>query len=83
MGFATHIRGKDGQGNNSTMVGTISYMAPEVLEQRGQYRAVNADLFAIGVILFNLLAGYPPFDSASLNDRYYGTLVNGNSSIFW
>jgi len=45
--------------------GTWSYAAPEVLKVRitnnGSY-TLRCDLFAVGVILFFLLAGYHPFD---------------------
>jgi tetratricopeptide (TPR) repeat protein len=44
--------------------GTLAYMAPEVLD--GQPAGVTADLYAVGVIAFELLAGRHPFDTASL-----------------
>mmetsp|Transcript_42635 Transcript_42635/g.52466 ORF Transcript_42635/g.52466 Transcript_42635/m.52466 type:complete len:188 (+) Transcript_42635:1031-1594(+) len=42
-----------------TMCGTISYTAPEILkEQPYDYRV---DYWSLGVIMFILLCGYPPF----------------------
>jgi serine/threonine protein kinase len=41
-------------------VGTRTYMAPEVVKCEG-YRK-QCDMFSIGVIMYILLAGYPPFD---------------------
>jgi serine/threonine-protein kinase len=43
-----------------TCVGSPSYLAPErLLEQRADERA---DLYAIGVVLYEMLAGRPPFE---------------------
>ena len=47
-----------------TIVGTPKYMAPEQL-QRSQIDA-RTDLFATGVILYEMLAGHIPFEANSL-----------------
>mmetsp|Transcript_32747 Transcript_32747/g.76275 ORF Transcript_32747/g.76275 Transcript_32747/m.76275 type:complete len:376 (-) Transcript_32747:1340-2467(-) len=56
-----------------SLVGSVPYLAPEVLTERGkQYDGALADLWSIGVILFALLASLKPFGSEkdTLKARY-------------
>jgi len=64
FGIAQLVCGKDvGQGSdetvNRTISGTPEYMAPEVIA--GAKAGYAADLYAVGVILYELLTGRTPF----------------------
>ena len=61
FGFAT-FEGSARLTLQGTVVGSLTYIAPERL--RGEPTDQRADLYAIGVILFELLAGRPPFTAA-------------------
>ena len=47
-----------------TMLGSPIYMAPEILN--GQIYSNKADIWSIGVVLYEMLFGYCPFESNSI-----------------
>ena len=49
--------------------GTPSYMAPEIVARK-EYSAAQADIWALGVLLFALLAGSFPFKGITDKDLY-------------
>ena len=63
VGFGvTHADAGASQGL-STTCGTPGYVAPEVLLQ--QSRSAKGDVWGLGVFLYILLCGYPPFYSTN------------------
>jgi tetratricopeptide (TPR) repeat protein len=54
------------------VVGTLAYMAPEVLQ--GTPATEASDLYAIGVIAYQMFAGQYPFDMDDLTSMIYGIM---------
>ena len=51
--------------NGPEFVGTAEYMAPEVFHNRGQTVDSRADLWSLGVVVYQLLSGETPFKTGS------------------
>ncbi len=80
FGFAATMRTADAL--MYTNCGTPTYMAPEMFTRKG-YFGPKCDVWAMGVILFIMLAGFPPFHQPSSSDWWFQRLVQGKHSLFW
>ena len=82
FGFAARMEAATG-GLLYTNCGTPTYMAPEMFVRGRGYAPMPCDVWAMGVILFIMLAGFPPFQQPSASDWWFQKLVQGKYSLFW
>src|SRR5205823_68976 len=68
FGLAKRLETDSGQTRSGALMGTPNYMAPE--QARGDTHEIGplADVYALGVILYECLTGRTPFVGASILD---------------
>ncbi|KAG2383318.1 hypothetical protein C9374_004655 [Naegleria lovaniensis] len=66
FGLATTVE-YDGE-RKKTICGTPNYIAPEVLMNKGH--SYEVDIWSIGVILYTMLVGTPPFETKDVKETY-------------
>ena len=68
-----HIAKKDRITDTDDIVGTVDYLAPEIL--RGEGFDSRVDIWAFGVMLFEMLAGRRPFVGESMGQVLMGIIT--------
>lgn len=81
FGFAYPFKRSEDIVNMRTELGTRGYMAPEIAATRDYNHKV--DYFASGVILFILIAGFPPFRRTDNSDWWFDKLEKCKYNLFW
>jgi serine/threonine protein kinase len=64
-----------------TIMGSPSYIAPEVWKGRSDELDSRVDVYSLGVILFRALSGRLPFEGNSLQDSYLKTTTAPRPSL--
>jgi tRNA A-37 threonylcarbamoyl transferase component Bud32 len=75
FGLAKRVDVGEGLTVSGAIMGTPSYMAPEQAAGRSKAVGPAADVYALGAILYRLLAGRPPFPAATTLDTMQQVLT--------
>jgi serine/threonine protein kinase len=82
FGIARLIDGPDEHGPQTTagsVIGSLAYMSPEQLAGDARRADLRADIYALGVILYETLTGRLPFDLRGLSVAEAAVLVSRTS----
>lgn len=64
----------DYKDQSETIIGTLAYVAPEILQMQPASR--ESDLYAVGMMMYEIISGEYPFDMASVTDLMSSILYN-------
>lgn len=65
FGLAKHINAGPGITRTNEVLGTEPYMSPEQAQGRAEVVGPAADIYSLGVLLYEMLTGQPPFRAAN------------------
>jgi tetratricopeptide (TPR) repeat protein len=76
FGLAKRLDVELGQTRSGAIMGTPCYMAPEQAQGRGKAVGAAADVYALGVVLYEMLTGRPPFKGETPLDTLRQVLID-------
>jgi len=68
FGLAKRLDGRPGTTRIGTIIGTPSYLAPELVDGKSKSVSPACDIYAVGAVLYECLTGRPPFKGANVID---------------
>ncbi len=74
FGLAKDIESDSQLTSDGQVMGTPSYMAPEQADGRSEEIGPLSDVYALGAILFYLVANRPPFDEGNVHDTLHAVV---------
>jgi serine/threonine protein kinase len=75
FGFAKQIHEK----RTFSMCGTPEYIAPEIILGKGH--TVCVDWWSLGILIFEMIAGYPPFSSDDPNKTIFEKILSDKPTL--
>lgn len=82
FGLAKLVReGQSTQTDAGALLGTPNYMSPEQASGQVQNIGPAADIYALGAILYELLAGQPPFQAPSIIETLQLVLLSEPAAV--
>jgi serine/threonine-protein kinase len=78
FGLAKKVETDSGMTQSGAIMGTPSYMAPEQASGKRGLVTTASDVYGLGAVLYELLAGRPPFQGESVLDTLVLTVIPGS-----